>query len=510
MERFIRQKYQQMSLANGASPERRPRAESLDYRDRDDSPPPPPPKHGSIFSRFGHRAVSSTLPLKKPKNERNKASRIFGNDIASRSPVIAESEESKLEKLREMGFDDEKTSRAILRGVSGDVDKAIEALIRLGDAHPGRRSTPRTRNPSPPPGEGFDWSPPQREVEPRRPQAGLSFHSAEPATQPTPPIQPVQPVQPAPPPRQLSATNPFAQFLAPPQTAPLQSDFPQMPAAQHLFPHSTGEAPRVFQQAPYQLPLTPPLPLNAQQQYQMYYPQSNVNGNPQMPMSAPLSSYNHFSSQAPQSYAQSQNPYQSYNPTPDQQIPRGPYSAPLQQQHVQTNQNPYHQSNMLTPQTTGFSYGSSPAYPSAQPLAPQRTGKFDKSVIMSFYNYPQLAPQRPLGSPASLYATAEDPADQLAELSMSPRTGSQGQRSVSSPVTSPMQTMSKNPFAQAMGSPLNSPGMTSAPISMASGQQAAPPPMRRQLTRDSMDVGGWQNGRHSPDAFASLSARLVR
>ena len=29
-------------------------------------------------------------------------------------------------------------------------------------------------------------------------------------------------------------------------------------------------------------------------------------------------------------------------------------------------------------------------------------------------------------------------------------------------------------------------------------------------SQESVDVGGYQNGRHSPDAFASLSARFVR
>lgn len=32
----------------------------------------------------------------------------------------------------------------------------------------------------------------------------------------------------------------------------------------------------------------------------------------------------------------------------------------------------------------------------------------------------------------------------------------------------------------------------------------------RHVSQESVDVGGFQSGRHSPDAFASLSARFVR
>lgn len=512
MERFIRQKYQHKSLTQGPLPERRTRSVSPEtYHAEDSPPPPPPPKHGGLFSRFSHRAVSSTLPARKPKIERNKASRIFGNDIASRSPAVSESEESKLEKLREMGFEDDKTSRGILRGVSGDVDKAIEALIRLGDCHPGRKSMPRSRETSPTREKRLEWSPARREAEPRFPQVGAAMTKNDPAPEPAASPPPARPEIT----RQLSATNPFAQFVHAPQTAPLQASFHQMSAAQHLFPHSTDDTPRSFQQAPYQLPLTPPLPMNAQQQFQMYYPQTASVISPQTPMSAPLATYGQSHNQGYQSNPQSHNPYQVYSPGRHSQMLQVPYSAPLpppQQQSLHSNHNPYLQPALLTPQTTGF---SPMQYPVAQPLQPQRTGKFDKNVIMSFYNYPQLAPQRPFASTASTVApgsaaaeAAEDPADRLADLSISPRMGSQiqnQQRSVSS------LAASNNPFAKSMVSQQSSPGIgsPSGAGAMMADQQGTPLTNRHRMTRDSMDVGGWQSGRHSPDAFASLSARLV-
>ncbi len=32
----------------------------------------------------------------------------------------------------------------------------------------------------------------------------------------------------------------------------------------------------------------------------------------------------------------------------------------------------------------------------------------------------------------------------------------------------------------------------------------------RHVSQESVDIGGWQSGRHSPDAFKSLSARFAR
>lgn len=43
------------------------------------------------------------------------------------------------------------------------------------------------------------------------------------------------------------------------------------------------------------------------------------------------------------------------------------------------------------------------------------------------------------------------------------------------------------------------------------GGTAQPSPFAKShVSQESVDIGGLQNGRHSPDAFASLSARYVR
>ena len=54
-------------------------------------------------------------------------------------------------------------------------------------------------------------------------------------------------------------------------------------------------------------------------------------------------------------------------------------------------------------------------------------------------------------------------------------------------------------------------------LSAGSGQEAGIAALQgnggagsRHVSQESVDIGGLQSGRHSPDAFASLSARFVR
>ena len=59
---------------------------------------------------------------------------------------------------------------------------------------------------------------------------------------------------------------------------------------------------------------------------------------------------------------------------------------------------------------------------------------------------------------------------------------------------------SRNPFHSAPSN-LQSGARPSAVNGMGVG---------RHISQESVDIGGFQNGRHSPDAFASLSANIVR
>lgn len=130
-----------------------------------------------------------------------------------------------------------------------------------------------------------------------------------------------------------------------------------------------------------------------------------------------------------------------------------------------------------------------------QSLAPQQTGRYDKNSILALYNYPTLSPakQQPLQSIPEP-GNDQDP--------------SQGQffaakRSATMPVTmgnmhsaggtGNVGSVNRNPFLQnsAQGASSNTGGILS------------------HSSRDSMAINNLEVGRHSPDAFANLSARYV-
>lgn len=78
-------------------------------------------------------------------------------------------------------------------------------------------------------------------------------------------------------------------------------------------------------------------------------------------------------------------------------------------------------------------------------------------------------------------------------------------RSVSSPLS--MSTGSKNPFASSAGSTQSAGDTLGQMPNFAPNQNGS-----RHVSQESMsiDAGGWTNGRHSPDAWGSISARSMR
>ncbi|PHH83345.1 hypothetical protein CDD82_1858 [Ophiocordyceps australis] len=136
MERFIRQKY----VNNVASHLKKPPS----LRSDEGVPPPLPPKNSS---KFGFRSASSIFPLSSrarkeakiaavagPRSDTspitNKPSQVFGTSLDFDSP---DDLERKLTKLRDMGFRDGQRNAIVLKGVNGNLERAIEALIRLGE-----------------------------------------------------------------------------------------------------------------------------------------------------------------------------------------------------------------------------------------------------------------------------------------------------------------------------------------------------------------------------------------
>ncbi|SLM34513.1 Ubiquitin-associated/translation elongation factor EF1B, N-terminal, eukaryote [Lasallia pustulata] len=563
MERFIRQKYDQQVFSNGTT---RPpaRQNTGSTGSSEDQPPPLPPKTGRRFG-FGLRAASSTIPLSKRDRELqsgyhegtkalspppqailvNKQSRVFGASVGATGGSV----DQKLATLRDMGFMDDKRNMTILKGFGGNLERSIESLVRLGEgSSPGLRaqkSIPGLRTQSPFQSTVVDQPPSDR------PQtAGFVNDTNAAASGSTAPLQSSQmrgqtAIQSAPLPQQqfgvgYNNSNPFHQQQQPQQTynpfqnlnpygqtQQVESAFQGMQISQPLFPNNTGGHPtqqqQQIQQARLQQSMTPPVPQIPQQYlFSNPYAQQNtshnagynpfmqtmqqvqtVASNPYLsstPSFRPSNPYidqtlteGHRSLPPPPELQQTQPTQQAQQSHPPQQTYFAQQQAPLQQQYPLQQQSPsqqqYPSANMSN---LSFSQPQSQYQP--QPMAPQRTGRFDKSSILALYNYPQLAPAQNLNKPAEMNETPAALPIPKIRPGVPP---TRGQRSV----TAPAQTLgsSRNPFLSAGSG--QEPG-TGAPQASGGGS--------RHVSQESVDIGGLQSGRHSPDAFASLSARFVR
>ncbi|MCJ1276300.1 hypothetical protein MMC21_004105 [Puttea exsequens] len=552
LEKFIRQKYDQQVLSGGRpSPPARVNHTGSTGSSDDRPPPPPttsldkplPPKPGRRFG-FGLRSSSSTVharsvPTSPPHSPHspnsyrgsdeplriNKQSRVFGTSVGG------EEIEGKLAQLRDMGFTDEKRNATVLKGLSGNLEKTIESLVRLGEG-----SAPNSRSRTPNPGRNVAVSQPL----PQSSQStdvvnGISFANNGALSQTSTGSQSQQPPPPPPPQtqtvRNFTSPNPFQPQTQPHQThnpffsfnqqqnsAPLENAFAGMQISQPpLFPNATGGYPtQAFQpqEARYQT-MTPPVPQLPQQYAQSspYTQQSQApqnNYNPffqatQQPI--PVSSNPYAANMQPQnqpaSYQQefqSQNLVNSSSPSSPQtyspQVQQGQFQQPpYQQPQQQLQQRPPHQQHFSNSYAPQYSMTDSSQYTNQQqplqqsnqfqpqPLQPQLTGRVDKSTILALYNYPQLAPP-----PQS---NILDPTSQAEQSPIH-----KPQRSVTMPTQ--LSTGSRNPFQPAASNP----GLPNGSGPAFGGY--------RHTSQESVDIGGYQNGRNSPDAFANLSSQFVR
>lgn len=613
MERFLRQKYEFRSLStnNPAAPAVRQNTGSTGTGSWGEEPPPLPPKPKKFFSSL--RSASSTFH--KPKQDRvtpplsptfsgsdrsqpgatsphkSKPSQVFGMKITS----VSNNFDQKLATLREMGFEDSRRNSEILKSSNGNLDKAVETLVRLGEGSKGvsRGHTPAPRTLTPvsmgsgvtgitvektrPPPEKASSNPwevkelPQRaatqpllqsSVPPRAQSAEPTSNSWNPFLRDTQPTQPAQPQQ--------SLESNF-QNLQMSQTGPgqQQQSFQQ--------PSTLPQMPQQYQsnmfQPQQQLPSVNPWQVQQQQYSQQPYGAAGIFSQPQpmqqQPTGAPQQeqSSNPFlrtsrsqtftpsnpwatqgiqQSQSPAPVQQQPNPwalqaqspppmgqqsspfsYQTQSSAPAVQQSSNPFgqpqAAPWQQQQQSFFQQPataspaplathneYFSQQQQQPQqqmpneqqqqfTQPFAGGHNPFQP--QPQQPQQTGmpqqqqsytsplnsglapsnqpiRHDKSSILALYNTPQAATYRPLQT------LPEDPSAGFSQQGMQQQQLGAPQRSV----TMPMQ-QSTSPFG------------------------SAPPPVQstqgiRHVSNESVDfVGMGASGRHSPDAFAGLSAR---
>ncbi|ESZ98510.1 hypothetical protein SBOR_1172 [Sclerotinia borealis F-4128] len=552
MERFIRQKY-----SNGPQLQKRNNTGSTSS---DDHPPPLPPKTGT---KFGFRSASSIFPLSsKAKKDnadaraefedynqapspprKNKHSRIFGTSLDATDDL-----ESKMAKLRELGFRDEKRNTTVLKGLSGNLEKSIETLVRLGEGGSSAKtassinsSGPRT--PASPPGLSLGRlqaasptatstsnNPFDRLDHPTFPQV-QSTHSTGSMAQAHNQMMGVNPYQ------NTASTNPFG--LMPSQSQlNLNQAFQNMSVTsqQPLFPHHTGGPPSPQPppvQQLYQQSMTPPVSSISQHHYppviyenpgqqpqSQQFDRNKMNTNPFMqqapPQAPPLINTNLPSNPFMQQSVLNQTLFASpITQTLQQQYPPGGYtmggqnSSPQQmnpffnqtnmqqqqqqqqqqqglqpqygyQQQQQQQQQPQYQQPQAQPQQLQYDQYRQQTYP----MMPQQTGRLvDKRSILDLYNRPQLAPtqmqqQQQQQQPDPIQYQAPPQAEEIPQ-----------------------------PHGQVSGGN-NNPFMSNVAAAPIRGTNTAIG-SGRQISRESMmiDAGGWQNGRHSPDAWGQISGR---
>jgi hypothetical protein len=169
----------------------------------------------------------------------------------------------------------------------------------------------------------------------------------------------------------------------------------------------------------------------------------------------------------------------------------------------QTQQAPNFQQQSQPQQASNFQHKSQPQ----QPFQPQQTAAVAQPTTSNnpFFSTPSTGNSAaPTGSGSGLAAQAGiNPYQQQSSgLGIG---GVNGQPAGPAPTaatnTSPFSGMSSPPFA----------GANSSPFAGGKSPFSGPPPTnsypRPHMSQPSVDVSGLQNGRHSPDAFASLSAR---
>lgn len=380
MERFIRQKYMN-NVAIGSGTLRRPKVD-------EGTPPPLPPKNST---KFGFRSASSIFPLSSRARKEakmaaaaeiprspspkptNKPSKVFGATFDYDQP---DDMDQKLERLREMGFQDNKRNALVLKGVNGNMDRAIEALVRLGEGD-GRQS------PLPPPTPQENTLRTSRSLTPLNSTSGGLGLGAGLSISRTTQDRPTTPSS--------ASTNPFDMMgPAPPQTAQstgtLQNNNPYSPTNPFgaLTQRQNGPFDQAFQNmtlSPPQQPLFPnrtggPAPLPAQQTgYQQQAPAPSAPASPQ--------TYQSMNFNTSMTYPQPMQPMQTgYNPffsNPTNPFPQQPQQQQQQQQTaLSLNTNQVQGAYGNNPFARSPSLGQIPeqmqtAFQSPAPLQPQLT-----------------------------------------------------------------------------------------------------------------------------------------
>lgn len=545
----------------------------------EDRPPPLPPKPTGRFG-FGLRKTSaSKSPPVSPglgfeasqtsPPRVNKPSRVFGSNIHTSGDGL----DSKLATLRDMGFPDDKRNSTVLKGLNGNLDRTVEALIRLGEQNSGRsgRTTPtppvkngtnglsfdnvpQSNAASSNPFDALDAAPLSQQQQPQQQQPNQpGYGGQQQANQQTNSYNPFlsqgqqgqyQQTQYQQQPQQQQmygqSYNPFGQpqqqsqqsleqsfqgmqlSQQPQQQQQQQYQQPQT-TAQPLFPNRTGGIgqpnPPFAQTNPFQQSFTPPPMPQIPEQYNSFYaPQPQYQS-----MSQPASPGNPF---LKSSRSQIFTPSANSNPFGSglgQQTQQFQQQAPQQQAPQQQAFNPWsNQQQTQTPtaqapnpfNNMGQSYqqAQTPAaqapnpwqyqqQPTQQPNYTQNNTPFDKYAAFSQYSQQQSAPQQ----------TAPQRSATMPNLLMA-QTGAGAQAPSGTPTGNEHLSFSghANPFQSA--APTQANPQLAAPVApqakplSALGQTQG----TRHVSNESVDFAGLMGGRHSPDAFGSLSSSFRR
>lgn len=133
-----------------------------------------------------------------------------------------------------------------------------------------------------------------------------------------------------------------------------------------------------------------------------------------------------------------------------------------------------------------------------QYMAPQPTGRVDKDTILSLYN--TSSPQASgMQQPSQMQASMGMSLNQAAQNQPMPSI-SEHQNNGPQASAGPQLAGSRNPFMGGQGNPGAGTDLTPK-ASQPNGN------FPRHMSQQSVDINGFQSGRHSPDAFANLSAR---
>jgi hypothetical protein len=550
MERYIRQKYEQRIYMHDTRPGTRQNTGSTSS---DDRPPPLPPKPTGRFGFGLRKAATSPRDLTPPVSPGlggfnheaspphvNKASRVFGSNVQQSGDGL----ESKLATLRDMGFPDDKRNSTVLKGFNGNLDRTVEALIRLGEQNPvrSRGSTPTPPTKPSVTGLSFDRSntAPVSSTNPfdaldavaaplQQPQQTQQQSYEAPSNSYNPFLQQAQyqqqqQQQSIPQQQQQQQQqqqnynyqqNPFGQqqgLEQSMQNMQLANPQPQQP----LFPNRTGgygpTSPPFAQTNPFQQSFTPPPMPQIPEQYSSFFaPQPQYQS-----MSSPSSPGNPFLKSSKSQMFSPTNPANSnpFGQQLSQQAPQQTASNPYMAQQTQTPatqaSNPWQ-----TQQPSQFQQQQNPYQPiyqqqqNFQQPSFQQQGQQQNQALQNFQQqgfqqqnqqptgFQQFQPQTPSANPYDKYAILS----LYNNPQLAPQQSEQPQAAPAPPpaaTSAPTVSGHMNPFNSSQN------GQQGQPLSAAQTSGV------RHVSNESVDFSGLMGGRHSPDAFSGLSASFRR